>query len=187
MTARHCEHCPQTWLPVNTANCEHCPQTWLPVNTAHCEHCPQTSLPVNTAHCEHCPQTWLPVNTAHCEHCPQIWLPVNTAHCEQCPQIWLPVNTAHYEHCPQTQTVFTCNKAENYFSSQTSVVLWMLYSFFWLIPRHLNFICRRFGTVCSIFMGRVNKLQDLWRWKRQSVPKRQHIKFRRRGIIPQKI
>jgi len=24
----------------------------------------------------------------------------------------------------------------------------MLYAFFWVIPRRLNFICRRFGTLC---------------------------------------
>ena len=46
----------------------------------------------------------------------------------------------------------------------------MLYVFFWVIPRRLNFIYRRFGTLFSIFMGRY------------SVPKRRHIKFRRRGI-----
>ena len=31
----------------------------------------------------------------------------------------------------------------------------MLYSFFWVIPRLLNFMCRRFGTICSIFIVRV--------------------------------
>jgi hypothetical protein len=39
----------------------------------------------------------------------------------------------------------------------------LLYAFFWVIPRRLNFICRRFG-----------------------FPKRRHIKFRRRGIIQKK-
>jgi len=29
----------------------------------------------------------------------------------------------------------------------------MLCAFFWVIPRRLNFICRRFGTHCSIFIG----------------------------------
>ena len=29
----------------------------------------------------------------------------------------------------------------------------MLYAFFWVIPRRLNFICRRFGRLCSIFRG----------------------------------
>ena len=30
----------------------------------------------------------------------------------------------------------------------------ILYAFFWIIPRRLNFKCRRFGTLCSIFIGR---------------------------------
>jgi len=29
----------------------------------------------------------------------------------------------------------------------------LLYVFFWVIPQRLNFICRRFGTLCSIFIG----------------------------------
>jgi len=37
---------------------------------------------------------------------------------------------------------------------QTFDVFWMLYGFFWVIPRRLNFVCRRFGTLCSIFIGR---------------------------------
>jgi len=32
--------------------------------------------------------------------------------------------------------------------------LYMLYTFFWVNPRRLKFICRRFGTLCSIFIGR---------------------------------
>jgi len=31
---------------------------------------------------------------------------------------------------------------------QTFAVFWMLYTFFWVIPRRLNFTCRRFGTLC---------------------------------------
>jgi len=27
----------------------------------------------------------------------------------------------------------------------------MLYAFFWVITRRLEFMCRRFGTLCSIF------------------------------------
>ena len=30
----------------------------------------------------------------------------------------------------------------------------LLYFFSWATPRRLNFICRRFGTLCSIFIGR---------------------------------
>jgi hypothetical protein len=32
-----------------------------------------------------------------------------------------------------------------------------LYSIFWVIPRCLNFICRRFGTLCSISIGGVSR------------------------------
>jgi hypothetical protein len=28
------------------------------------------------------------------------------------------------------------------------VYVYLLYVFFWVIPRSLNFICRRFGTLC---------------------------------------
>jgi len=159
----------------------------------------------------------------------------------------------------------------------------MLYVFFWVIPRRLNFICRRFGTLCLFHLRRQvgkewpnlrmvgvpiwervwlkNNLSQLeggwrgrggsgykagceslmthmevaggyvkqiwfvsgwakgwqvknycvvggcllshtdtptilkfshflptclWRWNRQSVPKRRHIKFRRRGITQKK-
>jgi hypothetical protein len=37
----------------------------------------------------------------------------------------------------------------------------MLYSFFWVIARCLNFMCRRFGTHCSIFIGGVDKKNNL--------------------------
>ena len=30
----------------------------------------------------------------------------------------------------------------------------MLYVFFWVIPRRLNFICRRFGTLCLFHLHR---------------------------------
>jgi len=30
----------------------------------------------------------------------------------------------------------------------------MFYAFFWVIPRRMNFIGRRFGKLCSIFTGR---------------------------------
>ena len=30
----------------------------------------------------------------------------------------------------------------------------MLFVFFWVIPRRLIYICRRFGTLCPIFKGR---------------------------------
>jgi len=57
----------------------------------------------------------------------------------------------------------------------------MLYAFFWVITRLLNFICRRFGTLCLFHLHR-----RPWRWNRQSVPKRRHIKFRRWEITKKK-
>jgi len=89
------------------------------------------------------------------------------------------------------------------------------YIFFWVIPRILNFICRRFGTLClfrlhtrvgmkngpmarSIFEPNLFPckypnilypviLHTYPRMKtEQSVPKRRHIKFRTRGITQKK-
>jgi len=37
---------------------------------------------------------------------------------------------------------------------QTFAVFCMLYVFFWVIPRRLNFICRRFGTLCLFHLHR---------------------------------
>ena len=37
---------------------------------------------------------------------------------------------------------------------QTFAVFWMLYAFYWVIPRRLKFICRRLGKLCSIFITR---------------------------------
>jgi len=52
---------------------------------------------------------------------------------------------------------------------------------FWVISRRLSFTCRRFGTHCSIFIGRYLPMK-----MEQSVPKRRHLKFRRRGITQKK-
>jgi len=61
----------------------------------------------------------------------------------------------------------------------------MLYAFFWVIPRRLKFICQRFGTLCLFHLHR-QAPTCLWRWNRQSVLKRRHINFRRRGITQKK-
>jgi hypothetical protein len=63
---------------------------------------------------------------------------------------------------------------------QTFAVFWMLYAFFWVITGGWSLypdVSEHY--VCSIFIG-------LWRWNRQSVPKRRHINFRRRGITKKK-
>jgi len=74
---------------------------------------------------------------------------------------------------------------------QTFAVFWMFHSFFWVFPRYLNFMCRRFGTLCQFHIRRWCKQDSswshhLWRWNGQCVPKRRHIKFRRRGITQKK-
>ena len=67
-------------------------------------------------------------------------------------------------------------------------MFWNLYAFFWVIPRHLNFICQRFGTLCPFHLQRQVGMKNffiptcLWIWNKQSVAKRWHIKFRCRGI-----
>jgi len=65
----------------------------------------------------------------------------------------------------------------------------MLYAFFWVILRRLNFICRRFGTLCKFHLHRqvgVEFYTYLPMKMEQSVPKRQYIKFIRRGITQKK-
>ena len=73
----------------------------------------------------------------------------------------------------------------------------MLYAFFWVTPQHLKFICRRLGTLCLFHLHRqvdVSRMNwfilltstCLCRWNRQSVPKRRHINFRRRGVTQKK-
>ena len=66
-----------------------------------------------------------------------------------------------------------------------------LHSFFWVIPRRLNFMRRHFGTLCQFHRHRWCEqeefyLRHLWRWNWHSVPKRRHIKFRCRGITKKK-
>ena len=60
------------------------------------------------------------------------------------------------------------NKEKDGSWSETFAVFWMLYAFFWVIPRHLNFICRRFGTLRLFHLHRqVPEAEEL--------PRRKHI------------
>jgi hypothetical protein len=64
----------------------------------------------------------------------------------------------------------------------------LLCSFFWVIPRRLNFICRRFGTICLSHLQwwcKVFLLTPPMKME-QIVPTHRHIKFRRRGITQKK-
>ena len=66
----------------------------------------------------------------------------------------------------------------------------MLYVFFWVIPWRLNFICRRFETLCLFHLHRRIGMKDLHTYPpmkvEQSVPKRRHITFRHREITQEK-
>jgi len=44
---------------------------------------------------------------------------------------------------------------------QTFTMFWTLYSFFGVTPRHLNFICHCFGTICLFHLHRQCK-QEEW-------------------------
>ena len=41
----------------------------------------------------------------------------------------------------------------------------MLYAFFWVIPRRLNFICRRFGALCLFHLHRQVGMKYGWIWE----------------------
>jgi hypothetical protein len=89
---------------------------------------------------------------------------------------------AHWPDMPLPNIKYQPNVNETWF--QTFAVFLVLYSFFWMIPRRLNFMYRRFGTLCLIFIGgasRKNKRDEI-----DSVPKRQHIKSRCRGNTQKK-
>ena len=57
----------------------------------------------------------------------------------------------------------------------------LLYAFFWVISQRVNFICQRFGTLCLFHLHRQVGMK-----MKQIVPKRRHIKFRRREITQKK-
>ena len=63
---------------------------------------------------------------------------------------------------------------------ETFAMFWMLYSLFLVIIRRLNFMRRRFGTLCLFHLPSCSHY--LWKYNRQGVPKRRHIQFRSRGI-----
>jgi hypothetical protein len=62
---------------------------------------------------------------------------------------------------------------------------YMLYAFFWVIPRRLNFIRWRFRTLCQFHLHRLHTGYPPTKTE-QSVPKCRHIKFRHRRITQEK-
>ena len=100
-----------------------------------------------------------------------------------------------------------------HFLFQAFAVFCMLYAFFWIITRRLEFICRRFGTLCLFHLHRqvdVSRMNQDKKWYGKtfsrtisypssfyshllayedgtdSVPKRRHIKSRRQVITQKK-
>jgi len=61
----------------------------------------------------------------------------------------------------------------------------MLYSFFWVIPRRLKCMCRRFGTFCQFHLRRCCK-HTTYADGTDNVPKRRHKKYRHWGITQNK-
>ena len=99
-------------------------------------------------------------------------------YCRPC--LWL------FGSCPALGTHTT---AWNTCCHNTAQLITTLYAFFWVIPRRLEFICRRFGTLClfHLHMSRHSTHIYLPVKMEQSVPKRQHINSRRRGITQKKL
>ena len=68
----------------------------------------------------------------------------------------------------------TCRGRRNILRIRCASSWFLLHAFFWIIPRRLNVVCRRFGTLCSIFIGR-------WLCEDAGeLPRRKHTTFRTR-------
>jgi hypothetical protein len=49
--------------------------------------------------------------------------------------------------------IFSASYLITFLSPEIATFINMLYAFFWVIPRLLNFICQRFGTLCLFQNG----------------------------------
>jgi len=92
-------------------------------------------------------------------------------------------NTGTMQHCILYSLGFITREERAICSwFQTAAMLWMLYSFFWVIPRRLKFMGQRFATLCLFHHHRAWRPMTM----EHGVPKRRHLKCRRWGIAPQK-
>ena len=101
-----------------------------------------------------------------------------------CPQLNL-LNPPHGTKIPEYTTeknIYHNIMKAKYSWFQTFVVFWMLYSFFWVIPRRLNFMRRRFGTACLFQLNRLCRWNRVFRnvvtWNLEIVasPKRKNTR-----------
>jgi hypothetical protein len=70
---------------------------------------------------------------------------------------------------------------------QTFALFWMLYAFFWVIPRRLNFICRRFRTLCLFHLHRqvgMKNNHSVWEWIKYLYRKRLARNFEPKQCTP---
>ena len=115
---------------------------------------------------------------------------VPTSVSQQLHTVWRPmmaVDSQKHSNCV-LYPLYMC-KLLGFSWFQTSAMFWMLFAFLWVIPRLLNFIYRRFGTLCLFHLHRQVGVKNTYlsmKWNRQSVPKRRDIKLMRRGITQKK-
>jgi len=55
----------------------------------------------------------------------------------------------------------------------------LLYAFFWVIPRCLNFICHHFRTLCLLHLHRWVGMKNDWAWKCWGI-------YKGKGLAPKK-
>jgi hypothetical protein len=82
-------------------------------------------------------------------------------HCWPCDRHWHP-QTAHY-----TFVSILCLCSNNL--TPYLQIRWNLYAFFWVIPRRLNFTCRRFRTLCLFHLHRPVGIKFDQVWKCWSI------------------
>ena len=63
-------------------------------------------------------------------------------------------------------------------------MFWILYSFFWAISQRLNFICRRFGTLCLFQIHRRCKLTLSMKMELRECPETSACKIQTSGNHP---
>jgi hypothetical protein len=107
--------------------------------------------------------------------------------------VWLFLISSGFINAVYTRRVFVKFGVETFMKTcQTAPDL--LYAFFWVILRHLNFICRRFGTLCLFHFhrrvglstyedgtDRVFRKVGIWNSDDGELPRRKHTTFRKRG------
>jgi hypothetical protein len=67
-------------------------------------------------------------------------------------KVFLPVRALNIGNHHSTQ--FSIPEHSNIQQRRSENVKYFLYVFFWVIPPRLNFVCRRFGTLCLFHLHR---------------------------------